>query len=91
MPSPIAHCKQSVVLLVVSLFLLDCVVPSSVGSTVDIRRQKVKKMIYQSTAQQKRGGGTRLDYVPAPAPARVVADSHSQEWNQSPLNHRSTI
>ena len=34
-----SHCKQSVVLLVVSLFLMGCVVPSLVGSTVDIRRQ----------------------------------------------------
>ena len=38
MPSPIAHCKPSAVLVVVSLFLLGCVAPSSVGSTVDSRR-----------------------------------------------------
>ena len=38
------HCKQSALFLAVSLFLLGCVVPSRVGSTVDIQRQNEKKM-----------------------------------------------
>ena len=62
MPSPIAHCKQSVVLLVVSLFLLGCVVPSAVGSTVDIRRQSEDNKglsKHNTTRKEKRGGGDR--------------------------------
>ena len=55
MPSPIAHCKQSVILLVVSLFLLGCVVPSSVGSTVDIRIQNENNDLSKhSTAKKKK-------------------------------------
>ena len=59
MPSPVAHCKQSVVLLVVSLFLWGCAVPSSVGSTVDIRRQNEENndLSKYSTAKKRRGGG----------------------------------
>ena len=59
MPSPSARCKQSVVLLVVSLFLWGCVVPSSVGSTVDIvdiRRQSEENNdpSKHSTARKKK-------------------------------------
>ena len=56
MPSPVAHCKQSVVLLVVSLFLLGCVVLSSVGSTVDITRQREENHdpSRHSTAKKKK-------------------------------------
>ena len=59
MPSPIAHCKQFVVLLVVSLFLLGCVVPSAVGSTVDIRRQSEdnKGLSKHNTTRKEKGGG----------------------------------
>ena len=64
MPSPIAHCKQSVVLLVVSLFLLGCVVPSSVGSTVDIRRQSEENNDLSKHSTTKKKEKTRLGYVP---------------------------
>ena len=73
MPSPIAHCKQSVVLLVVSLFLLGCVVPSSVGSTVDIRRQSEENhdLSKHSTAQHstEKKEKISLDCVPLSLPA----------------------
>ena len=58
MRSPIAHCKQSVVLLVVSLFLLGCAVPSAVGSTIDIRRQSEDNKglsKHNTTRNEKRG------------------------------------
>ena len=55
MPSPIAHCKQSVVLLVVSLFLLGCVVPTSVGSTAEIRRQSEDNKDLSKHNTAKRG------------------------------------
>ena len=60
MPSPIAHYKQCVVLLVVSLFLLGCVVPSAVGSTIDIRRQSEDNKglsKHNTTRKKKKGGG----------------------------------
>ena len=59
MPSPIAHCKQSVVLLVVALFLLGCVVPSSLGSAVDIRRQNEENndLSKHSTAEKRKKSG----------------------------------
>ena len=75
MPSPTDHSKQSVVLLVVSLFLLGCVVPSSVGTTVDIRRQSEENSdlsehrTAKKTKKKKEGGGeTSLGYVPLPLP-----------------------
>ena len=64
MPSLIAHCKQSVVVLVVSLFLLGCAVPSPVGSTVAIKVKVKKTMICQSTAHPKQEN--RLDCVSCP-------------------------
>ena len=62
MPSPIAHCKQSVVLLVVSLFLLGRVVPSAVGSTVDIRKQSEdnKGLSKHNTKGKKKQGGGQV-------------------------------
>ena len=83
-----AHCKQSVVLLDV---LLGCIVPSSVGSTVDIRRQSEETNDLSKHSTAKRGGNQVGLCAPAPAPARGVADCQSREWNQSPLNHRCTI
>ena len=54
-----------------------------------------KTMICQSTAQQKKkkGGGNRLGYVPLPLPLPLpgLLQIATQEWNQSPLNHRCTI
>ena len=72
MPSPIAHCKQSVVLLVVSLFLLGCVVPSSVGSTVDIRRQSEENNELSKHSTAKKKGGTTLGYVPLPGLLQIA-------------------
>ena len=60
MPSPIANCKHSVVLLVVSLVLLGPVVPSAAGSTLDIRRQSEdhEGLSKHSTKRKgKKGGG----------------------------------
>ena len=74
MCSPIAHCKQSnslqtvkqsVVLLVVSLFLLGCVVPSLVGSTIAIRRQSEenhdvpKHITTKKNRKRKKSGWTK--------------------------------
>ena len=56
MPSPIAHCKQSVVLVVVSLFLLGCAVPSSLSSTVDIRRRSEENNDLSKQSTAKKGG-----------------------------------
>ena len=42
MPSPIAHCKQFAVFLVVSLFLMGCAVMSCVGCAVH-QKTKAKK------------------------------------------------
>ena len=67
MPSPIAHCKQSVVLLVVSLFLLGCAVPSAVGSTVEIRRQSEDNKglsKHNTTRKGKKGGGGSASLEP---------------------------
>ena len=77
MPSPIAHCTPSAVLLVLSLFLLGYVVPSSVGSTVDIKRQKEKNndLSKHSTAQRKKGGN-RLDCVPLFVPSLLHVANH---------------
>ena len=76
MPSPIAHCKQFVllVLLVVSLFLLGCVVPSSVGSTVDIRRQNEdnKDLSKHNTAKRKKN---RWDGVLLSPPVLLQTDN----------------
>ena len=67
MPSPIAHCKQSVVLLVVSLFLLGCVVLSSVGSAVDIRRQSEGNNDLSKHSTAKKTGGNQVDlFAPGP-------------------------
>ena len=88
MPSPIGNCKQSVVLLVVCLFLLDCVVPSSVGSTVDIKKQSEENndLPKHSTAKKKKKKKkkekTRLGYVPLPLQIAT---------QESPLIHRCTI
>ena len=57
MPSPIAHCKQSVVLLVVSMFLLGCVVPSSMGSAVEIRSPCEENNDLSKHGTAKKGGG----------------------------------
>ena len=67
MPSPIARCKQSVVLLVVSLFLLGCVVPSAVGSIVDITRQREDNKglsKHNTTRKKKKGGRNRASWNP---------------------------
>ena len=64
MPSPIAQCKKSVVLLVVSLFLLDCAVPSSVGSTVHIRGQTEENNDLPKHNAAKKKGENMLGYVP---------------------------
>ena len=74
MPSPIAHCKQSVILLVVSLFLLGCVVPSSVDSTVDIRTRRKNNVLPMHNRakgkkeKEKEKEKTWLDYAPMPLP-----------------------
>ena len=85
MPSPIAQCKQFVVFLVVSLFLLACVVPSSVGSKVDIRRQSEENddLSKHSTAKKKK---KKSGCTVRPVPTSICADCHSQKLNQRPLN-----
>ena len=66
MPSPFAHCKQSVVLLVVSLFLLGCVVPSSMGSARDIRRQSEENNDLSKHSTAKKGGKQVDLFAPGP-------------------------
>ena len=76
MPSPIAHCKQSVVLLVVSLFLLGCAVPSA-GSTVDIRRQSEDNKglpKHNTTRKEKKGEKIRQPGTLLSLPAGHRAD-----------------
>ena len=89
MPSPIAHCKQSVALLVVSLFLLGCVVPSSVGSTVDIRRQSEENNdLSKQHGKKKTKTTSRFVY---PAPAEDATHCPPREFNQRPLNYRCSV
>ena len=88
MPSPIAHCQQSVVLLVVSLFLLGCVVPSSVGSTVDIRRKSEEHNDLSKHSTAKKGGGGRLGYAPLLLPPPGLLQIATP---RNDLNHRCTI
>ena len=77
MPSPIAHRKQSVVLVVISLFLLGCVVPSAVGSTIDIGRQSEDNKglsKHNTTRKGKKGGEIRQPGTLLPLPAGHRAD-----------------
>ena len=81
MPSPIAHCKQCEVLLVVSLFLLGCVVLSSVGSTMNIRRQREEKNDLSQHSKAKEGGGGRVGLW-APDPGSFATYCGFQELKQ---------
>ena len=94
MPSPIANCKQSVVLLAVSLLLLGCVVPSSLGSTVHIRRQSEenKDLSKYSTAKKKKKK-KRLGYVPLPLPGslQIATPRRGLSFTDAPFKHQSTF
>ena len=99
MPSPMAHCKQSVELLIVPLFLLGCVVPSSVGSSVETRRQSKEHndLSKHSTAKKKRKKEkSRLGYVPLLLPLLRLLLSATPRTRvfsitDAPFNHESTV
>ena len=61
MPSPIAQWKQYLILLVVSLFLLGCIVFSSIGSIINIRKQiEVNNFLSKHNTAEKSAGRNRL-------------------------------
>ena len=72
-PDAFSNCplQTALVLLVVSLFILGCVVPSFMGSTVDIRRQseETHDLSKHITAEKKKGKNQVGLCVPLSLPA----------------------
>ena len=64
MVSLIAHYKQFGALLIVSLFLLGCVVPASLGSKVYIRRQNEQSNYLSKHSTAKKMEEPKLGCVP---------------------------
>ena len=85
------HCRQSVVLLVVSLFLLGCGVPCSVGSTVDIRRQNEENndLSKHSTANKGGKSGWTISRCPCDVP-HSVSSGNGPETSRSQMQHLTT-
>ena len=92
LPSPIAQCKQSVLLVVFSLFLLGCALPSSVGSTVDGRRlsEEINHLSKHSTAKKNKKTGWTVCPCSCLGCFRLPIPGIEPETSQSQMHHLTT-